>query len=268
MSNKLARKLRNITIGSAMDHVYKILNILLWKLTSPRFLLVHTPKCAGTYLHRQYNIHRNWHIKSVGHAHFRSLELYPKTQVVGLIREPMDWYASYYFFCKNNLSKNKQSIYNFPAQHPISIFSKNSDTTLEQMIFNMTNQEFLENILMTAMTGNIYGRNVDDIFDFMKRTKSGFWSWTMMYHFSKHDTREMKTKADVIQEAKYIANYVNFIHQEKIDEDAQNILNLPLQKGKRINTSPRPSHQVFNEGMKSAVKKLDGEVAYILGGYF
>jgi len=264
MSNKFANKLRNITIGTAMRRAFRI---LFWKVTEPRVLLIHTPKCAGTYLHRQYNIHRKWHIKPVGHAHFRSLKISPKTRVVGLIREPMDWYASYYYFCKKSLSKNKQSIYNFPVQNPISVFSKNSDTTLEQMIFNMTDQKFLEDILKTGMTGNVYARNIDDIFDFMKRTESGFWSWTMMYHFSKLDTIEIKSKADVIQEAKHIVNYVDFIHQERIDEDTENILNLPLRKSERLNRSSRPSLEIFSEEMKSAVKGLDGELAYILGGY-
>ncbi len=264
MSNDFTVGLQKITVGSLMRLTRK----LLWKLTAPKVLLVHTPKCAGTYLHQQYNIQQNWRIKTVGHTNFRLLKLSPKTKIVGLIREPVDWYASYYYFCKQQLSEAPQSIINFPIQHPISVFSKNGDTTLEQMIFNMANQEFLEHILMTGMKGNVYARSIDDIFDFMKRTESGFWSWTMMYHFSKQDTRELKTKSDVIQEAKEIVNYVNFIHQERIDEDVEKILNLPKQKGKRMNTSSRPSRQVFNERIKSVIKDLDGEVAYVLGGYF
>lgn len=92
-------------------------------------------------------------------------------------------------------------------------------------------------------------------------------SWTMMHHFSKNATREMKTKKDVIWEAKEIVNYVDFIRQENIDADVEKILNLPRQKGERINISPRPCRQVFNQRIKSVVKELDGEVAYVLGGY-
>lgn len=264
MSNDSTTRLRKITVGTGM----RLTRMLLYRFIAPEVLLIHTPKCAGTYLHRQYNIQQNLRIKPVGHAHFRFLKISPKTKIVGLIREPTDWYVSFYYFCKRSLSEAPQGIANFPIQHPISVFSKNGEITLEQMISNMANQKFLENILMTGMRGNVYARSIDDIFDFMKRTESGFWSWTMMYHFSKHDTREMKTKKDVIREAKEIVNYVDFIHQEKIDADVEKILNLPRQKGERINVSPRPSRQVFNEGMKSVVKELDGEVAYVLGGYF
>lgn len=237
------------------------------KTDSKNITLIHTPKCGGTYLNQEYNTKENKHIKSVGHAHFLTLEIPPKTAIVGLIREPMDWYTSYYYFSKKSLSEAPQSIGNFPIQHPISVFTKNQNESFEQMILNMEKSEFLENILATGMVANVYAREINDLFTFMKRTGSGFWTWTMMYHFSKKDTSDMRTKEEVLLEAKAIADRVSFIHQENIDADIEKHLNIPQKKGEHINASPRPSNHEANQKMKLTINKLDGEVAYILGGY-
>ncbi len=81
------------------------------------------------------------------------------------------------------------------------------------MIFNLANPEFLENIISSGITAKAYARDINDTFNFMKRTDSGYWTWTMMYHFSLKDTREMQSKEDVLLEAKIISKYVNFVHQ-------------------------------------------------------
>lgn len=263
MSNNTTFRLRKLAAGTAMRCCRVLQHIFIRQI-----ILIHTPKCAGTYINQQYNIQHVARIKSVGHAHFRTLQISPRTKIVGLIREPSDWYASYYYFSKKSLSEAPQSITNFPAQHPISIFSRNTEVSLEQMMSNMADREYLESILTTDITANVYARDIQDIFDFMKRTESGFWTWTMMYHFSKKDTRQMKNRMDVIREAKVIASYIGFIHQENINADVEKFLNLQQLKGEHINVSPRPSDKECNQRIKSIVKKLDGEVAYILGGYF
>lgn len=253
--------------GRLSKYALRAVRELVWMLAPPKVLLIHTPKCAGTYLRRQYDIDRNWRIRNVGHADFRSLRIASTTKIVGLVRDPADWYASYYFFCRQQLSNAPQSATNFPAQHPISVFTENGNASLERMITNMANREFLDRVIATGMQGNVYARNIDDIFGFMQRTESGFWTWTMMYHFSRHDTREMQSKVDVVKAAKEIGGYVNFIHQEKIDEDVESILQLPLSEGARLNTSSRPSRHALDEATTLAIKNLDGDVAYVLGGY-
>ena len=181
-------------------------------------IFIHTPKCAGTYLHKQYKIHRQLHISPIGHALFPVKTISSRASIVGLIREPGDWYASYYYFCKKALSNAPQSISNFPVQHPISIFSRSAELSLTQMLANMADKDFLDKVCANGVIANVYKRNLDDVFDFIRRTNSGFWSWTMMYHFSKRQTSELKTREGVIREARKIVNYVDFIHQENIDE--------------------------------------------------
>jgi len=248
------------------DFLTRVLYLLLNKVFG-KVILVHTPKCGGSYLHKQYNLLRNPYIKSVGHAHFRTLKYASRKKVVGLIRVPIDWYASYYYFCKKNLAEGPQSIGNFPIQHPVCVFSQNAELGLEQMICNMASQEFLENVVAEGITASVYARDIDDVFGFIMRTGTGFWSWTMMYHFSSRDTKEMTTKNDVVQEAKKISCYVDFIRQENIDFDVEKILNISQHKGDLVNSSPRPSNFEFTRESEDIVKTLDGEIAHILGGY-
>lgn len=227
-------------------------------------ILIHTPKCGGSYIHRQYSMHKKLQITPAGHRGFRGINVTSKSKIVGLIREPVDWYASYYYFCRKSLSEAPQGVQNFPISHPISLFSESGKKSFEEMITNMANVDYFNSHEMP--TANIYMKDIDDVYEFMRRTGMGFWTWTMLYHFSKKKTIELKTRDDVLGEAKNIANYVDFIHQEGIDEDVERYLKLVGNKGKRINEASRPTREL-PEKVKSLVSGLDGEVAKILGGY-
>jgi hypothetical protein len=126
-------------------------------------LLIHTPKCAGTYLHRQYGIHQKLNITPVGHVSYRSLNIEPKAKIVGLIREPTDWYASYYFFCKERLSHSPQNTANFPISHPISIFSDNANLGFEEMISNFLDVRFVQKKCEDNIIANIYKKDIGDV---------------------------------------------------------------------------------------------------------
>jgi len=184
---------------SFVDKVFFRFYRFFLRVFNQQIIFIHTPKCGGGYVNSQYDIKNKSRIRNVGHANFRKMKLMPNTPIVGLIREPWDWYSSYYYFCKKSLLKRPQGINNFPIQHPIAVFSKNATSGLEQMIFNMANQEFLNQILTRGITANVYAREIDDVFGFMKRTDSGFWTWTMMYHFSKKRTKEINSKKKLFE---------------------------------------------------------------------
>jgi len=239
---------------------------MLYAMFRKHIILVHTPKCAGTYIHHQYKISSKLHINSVGHNKFPTHLLTSKSSIVGLIREPTDWYSSYYFFCKKSLAEAPQSISNFHTRHPIALFSKNSELSLMQMIENMGDRSFLKDLFDKKTIASAYGQDFDDLYEFIRRTGCGFWAWTMLYHYSKKNTRELLTKSDVVNEANEIIKYVDFIHQESVDGDVEKYLKLEKSVGEHVNVAPRQTREVSHE-IKSIVYPLDGEIAKVLGSY-
>jgi len=237
------------------------------RLSTPEFLLIHTPKCAGTYLNRQYHLQDRENIASVGHEPLRRLKVSSQTKVVGLIRDPIDWYASFYFFCRRGLGSAPQNAGNFPVEHPISVFSRNGEAGLNEMIANMANKKLLSEVISSGMKANLYTRWMDDVFEFFHRTDCGYWTWTMMYHFSDKMTAELKSKQDVLREAERIIECIEFIHQERVDADVERILKIPGRPGKRVNMSPRESQEPVLEQTREIVRQLDGDIAAVLGGY-
>ena len=119
---------------------------LFHRIVKGRVVLVHTPKCGGTYLSDQYGLKYWKNIRSVGHARREQCSKRSGERVVGLIRLPSDWYASYYWFCKKSLANSSQSNTNFPECHPISIFSENSNASFEKMMTNMQDKALLASL--------------------------------------------------------------------------------------------------------------------------
>lgn len=236
-------------------------------LAKKRTVLVHTPKCGGTYVVKQYKIDEKPQIVYVGHRCLSELQLRPRTQVVGLIREPADWYVSYHHFCKKALAEAPQGPANFPPEHPITLFSAAATLTPKEMLRRMSDQELLEKTVKAKTVATIYGRPVEGVYEYMLRTGTGLWSWTMMYHFSRKALGEIEDLTDVIQEAKEIVGRVNFIHQETIDADVERFLGLPRRAGKPINASRDANQQAIDPPILKLTKKMDGEVAVILGDY-
>lgn len=112
-------------------------------------LLIHTPKCGGTYLRKKWKVSKRMGVRDVGHQSVRDVGLYKKTRVVGLVREPLDWYQSYFYFRTSSLNKLNASKANFPREHPISVFSKDGQCSFEEMIENMGSEEFLDRIIFS-----------------------------------------------------------------------------------------------------------------------
>ena len=238
----------------------------LYGMFNRQVVLIHTPKSAGSYINSQYQIGRSIGIVPVGHARFPVKRITRRSKVVGLIREPADWYASYLFFCRDSLARAPQSAANFPREHPIAAFSQNGQFGVTGMLSRMADSGFLQQLSESNITANVYKRSIPGVFEFMRRSGTGFWSWTMMYHFSPTPMERMRTRADVLREAERIRKNVEFIHQERVDADVEAILGLRRHVGERVNTSPRPAAAISDEA-RILAKDLDGDIAEILGGY-
>ena len=223
--------------------------------------LIHTPKCAGTFIQQAYCLHERPWIRTIGHGCMRDIE--PKGRrhiVVGLIREPVDWYASYVAFCRRSLSLEPQSDENFPASHPISIFSDNGRRSLAATLHAMSDRSLLEKLCADGVVAKIYAREIPDVYEFMLRTGTGFWTWTMMHHFADTITAALRTAADVRAQTQSIARKVSFIRQHRLDEDMQSILRLasPRQQP-RMNASERTASDVPCPQTLTLISRLDGD---------
>lgn len=227
-------------------------------------LLIHTPKCGGTYLRKKWNVGKRWDIRDVGHDTIRNAGIFANTRVVGLIREPLDWYQSYFYFRRSSLSKRAQSVDNFPPEHPISTFLENRDGSFETMIGNMSSPDFLGLIDFDA---TVYARSFPDLFPFLRRTRTGLWTWTMMHHFSMRPTTELRVRQDVIAASEELTCHVRFIRQESIDRDATEALGPCNRQRDRENASPRPDGNKATAETVQLVQDLDGAAARIIGGY-
>lgn len=108
----------------------------------------------------------------------------------------------------------------------------------------------------------IYARQISGVFDFMARTGFGFWTWTMLYHFSELGPDAISFRDGVFVEARRIASEVKFIHQESIDEDVGRYLGLRPSAGARVNVSQLTS--VIEVDGQMLARKLDGPIADIL----
>ena len=108
----------------------------------------------------------------------------------------------------------------------------------------------------------IYAREIAGVFDFIARTGFGFWTWTMLYHFSEIGPDAISVRDGVFVEARRIASEVKFIHQESIDEDVGRYLGLRPSAGARVNVSQLTS--VIDADGQMLARKLDGPIADIL----
>lgn len=250
MIPKLLRRLRN-----------KVL-----KLVTPPVTLIHTPKCAGTFIQQAYRLHERPWIRTIGHGRLRDTVPTGRHHAyVGLIREPVDWYASYLAFCRRSLAVEPQGAANFPATHPISIFSDNGRRTVARMVAAMADRSVLERLCADRVVARIYARDIPDVFEFMLRTGTGFWTWTMMHHFANTTTEALRTAADVRSQAEWIARTVSFIHQDNLHEDVQRVLRLrPPRDRSRINSSERQSGDLPGGTTLDLVAAFDGVTYAIL----
>ena len=223
-------------------------------------ILIHTPKCGGTYVNRQYSLHRRIRVTNLGHVRRPLNSEIGRAQLVGMIRDPFDWYCSYHSFMRKSLSEEIQTKSNFPKSHPIAFFSKNGEREVNEMLRRML--ETGKDVETSFGPAVIYAHEISGVFDFMARTGFGFWTWTMLYHFSEIGPNAISNTDGVYVEARRIASEVKFVHQESIDEDVGRYLGLRARAGARVNVSQLTS--VTDVEGQSLARRLDGPVADIL----
>jgi len=240
---------------------------LIAKACGPSATIIHTPKCGGTFLHAAYNLQQSSRIRSIGHGCVRQLRPSERTgRLVGLIRDPIDWYTSYLAFCRRGLREAPQSDENFPNTHPICVFSDNGTSSLAQMIREMGDKGRIKKVCASGTVAKIYAGDIPDVYEFMLRTDSGFWTWTMMYHFGRRPISALRDRDDVLAEATWISKNVSFIHQERLCEDVQRILKLPSPATMaRLNCSSRFESDLLGSDTVGIVARCDGHVAHVLG---
>jgi hypothetical protein len=228
--------------------------------------LIHTPKCAGTFIQQAYRLHERPWIRTLGHGRLRDAAPDRSHAVVGLIREPGDWYASYVAFCRRSLGAAPQSVENFPATHPISIFSDDGRRGVTATLEAMADRALLQRLCAARVTANVYAREIPDVYEFMLRTGTGFWTWTMMHHYAAVPTEALRTADDVRSQAEAIAARVAFIHQETLCDDVQTVLGLPPPADRApLNRSERSAQDVPGERARRLADGLDGAAYAILG---
>jgi hypothetical protein len=130
---KILSHILNLKGNNMSLEIFNKIKIFVKSLFSEKMVLIHTPKCAGTYLRKNYSIRWRINIECVGHRALRDLNFLANEKVVGLIRDPFDWYASYYYFCKKSLSKFPQSNNNFPFLIQYHSFQKMLPLTLNNL---------------------------------------------------------------------------------------------------------------------------------------
>ena len=254
--------------GVVMVHtILQRLHTKVMKRLARPVTLIHTPKCAGTFIQQAYCLHERPWIRTIGHGCMRDTAPKGRRHVfVGLIREPVDWYASYVAFCRRSLSLEPQGDENFPATHPISIFSDNGRRSLAATLDAMSDRSLLEKLCADRVEAKIYAREIPDVYEFMLRTGTGFWTWTMMHHFADTTTAALRTAADVREQAASIARKVSFIRQHRLDEDMQSILRLPPPRQQpRMNASERTAADVPCPQTLTLASRLDGDAYASLG---
>ena len=170
----------------------------------PRTFVIHVPKCAGTYLLRHHfngtQVRRSLFRKVWyrGHIRVRDLGVRRIDSLVATIRNPWDWYSSYYHFLIKEID---------PTNHPIRILSGDYDS-FSTLTDNLSSPRFLDE--KEDVSPIIYEDLAPDIFPFMKRTGTGFWTWTVLFHLSCKDTEEFNCLNDVLTEIRTIRSRVGF----------------------------------------------------------
>jgi hypothetical protein len=147
------------------------------------------------------------------------------------------------------------------------MYSVDGTCSLSGMIINMCAPEFFERFGLVRKCACVYAADWPDAFAFMHRTGTGFWTWTLIHHFSRRPTTALRSRADVIVAAGEIAREIRFIRLEAIDAEARRVFGPRRGDAMPLNVTPRPDRLQLLPGTAEIADRLDGDIAHILGGY-
>lgn len=194
--------------------------------------IIHMPKCGGTALLKALRNSSVRNVEVVGHVRASSLMhsrfRHPRrpARIVGLIRTPISWYASYRSFCALSLSKRPPSRKNFPPSHPISILSAGGTASIHEYLANMHDTQFLRDALKLFPESSIYGRTMPNPIRFMLQHNVGFFTWSWVYHFGSLLPSKVTSQAQLSHQLDYVRDQTLFLRQEHLETDVHSLLGL------------------------------------------
>lgn len=195
----------------------------------PMIHVIHFPKSAGTYIRRTYDIDRRLLIMSHGHSRLNDISKKNNDKIVGFIREPLSWYSSYFSFHEKSIKELDRSSSNFPENHPVSLLLKYSQEEVIKCFSSLLK-------ISPNHVYNIYEKDIKNIFDFMINNEVGFWSWTLLYHYSDIDI-ENCGRIDLMSTVKNIKESIDFIKSSDPDTDVNKLFGFIPTPAKKINSS-------------------------------
>lgn len=207
------------------------------------FLVIHMPKCGGTALReavrsaRLANIEVTNHVRLNEHWTQRGRLRRNPSVTAGLIREPMSWLGSYTAFRAEKLRTGLQSPTNFPYDHPISILINGSASPLATAATNQSDPDFLLHAEQRFPQVTLYGRRIENPFGFMRKTGSGFWTWSILYHYGNQPMNALDSPAQLERQVRQIGDSVLLLRQEFLAQDAERILGVPRKRFARLRVS-------------------------------
>jgi hypothetical protein len=237
-----------------------------WLFGSP--VIVHTPKCGGTYLAHALgsNLRRiDWR----GHVNPRDIR--GRRDLYALIRHPYSWYASYVTFCRKNLHDAPQTRENFPLSHPITVLSDSGRLSVPETINRLCDDRVIAELESSGETPVVYGRDIPDLWPFILRTGSGFYTWTLVDLLHSGPTTEIRDRASLLAVLEAISRRVTFLRLEHLESDVARFLRLDLESQQE---TQRNSSKDFrgrkDDPCDSITAKLwdrEGQILGLLGHY-
>ena len=206
-------------------------------------LVIHMPKCGGTALReavrsaRLANIEVTDHVRLNEHWTQQGRLRRSPSVTAGLIREPLTWLRSYTAFRAEKLRTGLQSPTNFPYDHPISILINGSTSSLATATTNQNDPDFLLRAEQKFPQVTLYGRQIESPFGFMRKTGSGFWTWSILYHYGSQTMNALDSPAQVESQVRQIRDSVLLLRQECLAQDAERTLGIPRQSFSRLRVS-------------------------------
>ena len=208
-------------------------------MTSPKFIIFHQPKTAGTYalrcLPKGYviNHYNNYNWCLVNN------KISENTKLCCIIRQPINYYISLInFWCLdpkycnhiknksiNTLQKEYNNNKNKNIGHP-SYWISNGFT--ERNLINILNNLFNDEFIHTHQNKLSKKHHTYDhyIFSIMMKLDIGFYTFSFLSQFSRKNVNDIQTSEECRDEIKYI--YENFIilKTESITKDLKDLCKL------------------------------------------
>ena len=207
-------------------------------MNTPKFIIFHQPKTAGTYASRclpngyvmnHYNNY-NWCLK-------KNI-ISKNTKLVCILRKPIDYYISLInFWCldpkyckdiKNNSITKLQNLYKNKTDnigHPSYWISNGyTERNLINILNNLLSDEFIhKNKDKLSLKHHTYDHYV---FSIMEKLDIGFYTFSFLSQFSRKNVNDIQTSEECREEIEYIYNNFIVLNTENITKELNDLCDL------------------------------------------